>query len=281
MLSLFTQASSPEVPDHFSVSPRFPSYLPATAGWGDLETLSTLSPFQVSPLSPQISLGSLFGSGSSLGQVLPKVEFPPKWTTPPSAPEWTPFQAPREFPGRPRSATGRELRLPLLRPPGCLPSAVGSGKGAGLQVQVLSDAGNLLSLWRLGTPSPRGSPESSPWRGGAPAVPHASFQPLQLQLQGLLNEPLPARGRSGRVAVACLERTSEAPGTGAGKAPRPLPRSHPARRGRESPRGSSHPRGFSPVAATLLRERSRLSCFPPGWSARGSCSCANAGGKGR
>lgn len=161
------------------------------------------------------------------------------------------------------------------------PSAVGSGKGAGLQVLVLSDAGNLLSLWRLGTPSPRGSPENSPWRGGAPAVPHASFQPLQLQLQDLLNEPFPARGRSGRVAVACLERTSDAPGTRAGKAPRPPPRFHPARRGRESPRGSSHPRGFSPVAATLLRERSRLSCFPPGWSARGSCSSADAGGKGR
>lgn len=154
----------------------FPINLPATAGLDDSDTLQTLSPFQVSPLSPQISLGSLFGSGSSLGQVLPKVEFLPMRTAPPSSPEWTPFQAPRvsresqecTWPG---TRTAREVTGPTAVPPsapGLITVLSGEWGRAGLQVRVLSDAGNLLSLWRLGTPSPPRSPGSSLCGAGHP-----------------------------------------------------------------------------------------------------------------
>lgn len=68
VLSLLTQTSSPRFLITFPPPQDFfPINLPATAGSGELETLQTLSPFQVSPPLLQISLWSLFGSGLSLG----------------------------------------------------------------------------------------------------------------------------------------------------------------------------------------------------------------------
>lgn len=125
----------------------------------------------------------------------------------------------------------------------------GVGKGQ-------SPGAGTFRRWKLAKPLASRDPISAqiPWeqplRGGAPVVPHARFQLLELRLQDLQNEPFPAWGKATVWRRRGLERTtSDTLGTLAGKAPRPLPRSHPARRGRESPRGSSHPRGFSPVAS--------------------------------
>lgn len=187
------------------------------------------------------------------------MEFPPEWTAPPSVQEWTPFHAPRElsFQGvsevqLAQNSSAWEVTGPAAAPPSA-PGADyrpqwGVGKGRVSRCGYFPMLETCLAFGVSG-PHLRFGPQGAALGGAGLSLRLAlSLWSYSFWISRSCFPLLGTKRAEGGVRWRGLERTSAAPGTPAGKAPRPLPCFHPARRGRESPRGSSHPRGFSPVA---------------------------------
>lgn len=192
--------------------------------------------------------------------------FPPNWTAPPTAPEWTPFQALRAFPGSPiglRAQAAQEVKSW-----DCWRNCPSSGPGAGygpLQGvgKERSPGAGTFQRWEpaqpLASPDPITAPvpRELPLRGRGARCPSRtlafnlksySFGFSRACLSLPQNEAAPWRCRSGEDPSPTPPPPLR-PGLQLGRRPALPPSFYQAGRRRESPRGSSHPRGFSPVAS--------------------------------